>query len=175
MQSHLPAHTAGSSPTQKKSTLNNTSPPPRHDAVSTTITAAKQQLEVCRTLQQAVVCCQQQVAHLVPSQFNSTLLDALQQLIDAAQRQLQVCCRLEPQSALMEHAHSLFQHPILLLLLCVQEEQLQHVRACLEAALQLLARVSSLGPVEAFFVADELQAHYQYRVDTTHALLCRQV
>lgn len=60
------------------------------------------------------------------------------------------------------------------LLLCAQEEQLQAVRDCLEAVLQLLSRVSSLGPIEAFFVADELAAHYQWRLNATRALLCRQ-
>lgn len=54
-----------------------------------------------------------------------------------------------------------------------QEEQLQGVCACLEAALQLLSRVGSLGPIEAFFVADELLAHYQNRVGVTHSLLGR--
>lgn len=56
---------------------------------------------------------------------------------------------------------------------CVQDEQLQAVRACIEATLQLLSRVSSLGPIEAFFVADELLTHYQWRLDATHALLGR--
>lgn len=49
------------------------------------------------------------------------------------------------------------------------------MRACLEAALQLLSRVGSLGPIEAFFVADELLAHYQNRVGVTHSLLDRSV
>lgn len=58
------------------------------------------------------------------------------------------------------------------LLVCLlQEEQLHAVRSCLEAALQLLSRVGSLGPIEAFFSADELLAHYQWRLDATHALL----
>lgn len=47
------------------------------------------------------------------------------------------------------------------------------MRACIEATLQLLSRVSSLGPIEAFFVADELLTHYQWRLDATHALLAR--
>jgi pantothenate kinase-related protein Tda10 len=57
--------------------------------------------------------------------------------------------------------------------LWLQEEQLHAVRDCLEAVLQLLSRVSSLGPIEAFFAADELAAHYQWRLNATHALLCR--
>jgi hypothetical protein len=61
------------------------------------------------------------------------------------------------------------------LLSSTQEEQLHSVRDCLEAVLQLLSRVSSLGPIEAFFVAAELVAHYQCRLNATHALLCRQV
>lgn len=93
------------------------------------------------------------------------------QLYQAALACREQCEKLVPASfnaALLEG----LQH----LMLCAvqqQEEQLQGVRACLEAALQLLSRVGSLGPIEAFFVADELLAHYQNRVEVTHSLLSR--
>lgn len=100
------------------------------------------QLALCQTLLQAVQTCKQQCAELVPSAFNSALLEDLQQLVQ--------------QAASLE-----------------DQQQLQGIRACLEASLQLLSRVSSLGPIEAFFVSDELLTHYQYRLDTTQALLGR--
>lgn len=51
--------------------------------------------------------------------------------------------------------------------ICLQEELLRHVRQSLEDALQLLSRVSCLGPIEAFFTADDLLSHYQRRLDAT--------
>lgn len=54
-----------------------------------------------------------------------------------------------------------------------QSEQMPSIQACLEAALQLLSRVGSLGPIEAFFVAEELLHHFQARLEATNVLLCR--
>jgi hypothetical protein len=52
----------------------------------------------------------------------------------------------------------------------LQEEQLRAVRQCLEDALQLMSRVGCLGPIEAFFTADDLLSHYQRRLDVTLGL-----
>jgi hypothetical protein len=153
--------------------------------------SGQKQLNLCKQLYQATLNCKEQCEKLVPEAFNAALLDALQHMMLLAVQLQQVGTHTPSAHLAAAFPHTPSQAHLcntlwagsqlwlsLLITLqrpCLQEEQLQGVRSCLEAALQLLSRVSSLGPVEAFFVADELLAHYQWRVDSTHNLLCRQV
>jgi hypothetical protein len=63
------------------------------------------------------------------------------------------------------------------LMLCAVQLQhagdLQDVRGALMAALRLVSHVNSLGPIEAFFTAQELRGHYQHAVDAAAALHAR--
>lgn len=52
----------------------------------------------------------------------------------------------------------------------MQEEAVHGIRHHLESVLQLLSRVSCLGPIEAFFTGDDLLQHYQRHVDAAAAL-----